>query len=168
MCGLWIWKKRKHQKWQKGCHKFVRPHALEGDVSCVAHNPNCLGALNRVKVFEKWAEWISAEQGQELLSELEVYEEQSPASWGFEVFEDQIFIFVLSKHSLVKLHKTACKYEFSGPKFQVFWLISPCLTGSFVLEIQNLPHWKCQQSNVLCESFTVLKISILTDKIATS
>lgn len=46
-----------------------------------------------VKVFEKWAEWNKVEQRQELLSELEVYGEQNPASWGFEVFEDQFFFF---------------------------------------------------------------------------
>lgn len=168
MCELWIWKKRKYQEGQKDCHKFVRPHALEGDVLCAAHNPNCSGTLNMAKVFAKWADWNSVEQRQELLSQLEVYEEQNPASWGFEVFEDHIFIFVLSKHSLLKLYKTACKCEFSDPKFQVFLLISLCLSGVSVLEIQNLPHWKWQQSNVLGESFTVLKISILTDKIATS
>lgn len=134
--------RRKYQKRQKDCHKFVRPQAFEGDVLCVAHNPNCSGTLNMVKVFEKWAEWNNVEQRQELLSEHEVYEEQNPASWAFDVFEDQIFTLVLSKHSLAKLHKTACKYEFSGPKFQVFLLISPCLTGVSVLEIQNLPHWK--------------------------
>lgn len=39
-----------------------------------------------------------------VLSELELSEEQIPVSWGFEVFEDQIFIFILSKHNLVKLH----------------------------------------------------------------
>lgn len=61
--------KRKYQKWQKDCHKFVRPYALEGDMLCVAHNPNCSGTLNMVKVFEKLAEWSNAEQRQELLSE---------------------------------------------------------------------------------------------------
>lgn len=104
----------------------------------------------------------------ELLAQLEEYEEQNPTSWDFEVFEDHIFIFVLSKHSLLKLNKTAYKCEFSDPEFQVFLLISLCLTGVSVLEIQNLPHWKWQQSSVLGESFTVLKISVLTDKIATS
>lgn len=41
-----MWKKRKHQKWQKDCHKFVRPHTLEGIVLCMAHNPHCSGTLN--------------------------------------------------------------------------------------------------------------------------
>lgn len=48
------------------------------------------------KVFKKWAEWNSVEQRQEPLSEHEVYEEQNSTSSGFEVFEDQIFTFVLS------------------------------------------------------------------------
>lgn len=40
----------------------------------------------------------------EVLSELELSEEQNPISCGFEVFEDQIFTFVLPKHNIVKLH----------------------------------------------------------------
>lgn len=40
----------------------------------------------------------------EVLSELELSEEQNRISCGFEVFEDQIFTFVLPKHNIVKLH----------------------------------------------------------------
>lgn len=125
--------KRKYQKWQK---------AVKGDVLCVAHNPDCSGTLIMVKVFEKWAEWNNVEQRQELLWEHKVYEEQNTPLWSFEVFEDQILTFGLSNHILIKWHKTAFKYELSGPKLQVFLLTSPCLTGVSVLEMQNLPHWK--------------------------
>lgn len=47
-----------------------------------------------VKVFEKLAEWNNIEQRQELLSEHKAYEEQNPASWAFDVFEDQIYTFI--------------------------------------------------------------------------
>lgn len=104
MTGVrWIWKKRRENS--RTVTSLVRPHVLKGDVLCVAHNPNCSGTLNAVSRYlqnEQSGTMLNKAEG--VLSELELSEEQIPVSWGFEVFEDQIFIFILSKHNLVKLH----------------------------------------------------------------
>lgn len=51
MCVLRFWEKGKFQEGKKTVMIFVRPHALEGDVWCVAHNPNCSGTLNAVSRY---------------------------------------------------------------------------------------------------------------------
>lgn len=114
--------KRKFQKWQKDCHKFVRPHILKGDVLCMAHNPSCSGTLNMVKILEKWTwEWNNVEKYKDYCQNTKYMKNKIPL------------------HGFLKSLKIKYLLLFYQ---NMFYQISPCLTGVSALEIQNLPHWK--------------------------
>lgn len=122
MCVLWIWKKRRENSRsdKRIVTNFVRPHALKGDVLSAAHNPNCSGTLNAVsRLFAKWAEWNNVQQNSSIVRTRIICRTKS-LSLGSEVFEDQIFIFILPKHTIVKLHMKLLAnmhFQFQNSKF---------------------------------------------------